>query len=41
MVFQDWLYNQGSFNFRVVHDPIHLEDNNYVYRKKVTKGGFL
>ena len=34
MVFQDWSYNQNSFNVRVVHDPIHLGDNNIVHKKE-------
>ena len=41
MVFQDWSYNQDSFNVRVVHDPTHLGDNNNVHQKEVIKGGFL
>jgi len=41
MIFQDWSYNQNSFNVRVVHDPIHLGDNNNVYKKEVIKGGFF
>ena len=41
MVFQDWSSNQDSFNVRVLHDPIHLEDNNNVHKKEVIKGGFL
>ena len=41
MVFQDWSYNQDSFNVMVVHDPIPLGDNNNVHKKEVIKGGFL
>ena len=39
MVFQDWSYNQDSFNVRVVHDPVHLGDNNNIDKKKAIKGG--
>ena len=41
MVFKDWTYNQGSFNVGVVHDPIHLGDNNNVHKEEVLKDGFL
>ena len=41
MVFQDWLYNQDSFNIRVVHDSIHLGENNNIHRKEVLKDRFL
>ena len=41
MVFQNWSYNLDSFNVRVVHDPIHLGDNNTVHKKEVIKGEFL
>ena len=41
MVFQDWSYNQDSFNVWVVHDPIHLGDIKIVHKKEDIKGGFL
>ena len=41
MVIQDWSYNQDSFTIRVMHDPIHLGDNNNVHKKEVLKDGFL
>ena len=41
MVFQAWSYNRDSFNVRVMHDPIHLGDNNNAHRKEVIKGELL
>jgi len=34
MIFQDWSYNQNKFNFRILHDPIHVGDCKYVNQKR-------
>ena len=31
MIFQDWSCNGNKFHDRIFHDPIHIEDCNYVH----------
>ena len=40
MTFQDWSCKENKFHDRIFHDPIHIENCNYVNRKEVKKGGF-
>ena len=40
MIFQDWPCKGNKFHDRIFHDPIHIGDCKYVYRKEVNKGGF-
>ena len=40
ITFQDWSCKGNKFHDRIFHDPIHIEDCNYVHKKEVNKGGF-
>ena len=40
MIFQDWSYEGNNFHDRIIHDPIHIGDCNYINIKEVNKGRF-
>ena len=40
IIFQDWSCKRNNFHDRILHDPIHVGDCQYVNRKEINKGGF-
>ena len=41
MIFQDWSYNMGDLNVRIMHDPIQFRGCINVNKKEDSKGWFF